>query len=194
MNFPSYKCHKEVQAFKIFSITAQALGTAAGDVVPPVMVNIPHGDGFQSVYPSAQKTEYVLTDETGEYSVVVDEDFMVKHDVYTEGYFVRYGNGHQSFSPKEAFEEGYTVSEEKPVIVIRVGNNRWTPRMDDLQQVMEMFMHATADPKGAVVAVNHMVSLDVEQVLRTETDNLYVVSIEEKQDLKTILRSPLRED
>uniref|UniRef100_A0AB39CE99 Portal protein n=1 Tax=Pseudomonas phage HRDY3 TaxID=3236930 RepID=A0AB39CE99_9VIRU len=188
MKLPVYKCHKEVEAFKIQSITAQALGTAAGDIVPPVLVAVGlNDDGSPRLLPSAQKTEYVLADETGEFSVVVDEDFITRHNVYTEGYFVRYSNGHQSFSPKEAFEEGYTVSEEKRVIVIRVGNDRWTPSMDDLQQVMEMFMHATLDPEGAVVAVNHAVRLELDQVLRTETDNLYVCSIDEKRDLKTLL-------
>jgi len=189
MNFPTYKCHKEVQAFKIHTITAQALGTAEGNVVQPEMVAVgTNEDGSPRLLPSAQKTEYVLTDETGEFSVVVSEDFVVKHNVYSEGYFVRYSDGYQSFSPKEAFEEGYTVSEEKSVIVIRVGNSRWTPRMEELEQVMELFVNATTDPKGAVVAVNHGIRLEADQVLRTETENMFVCSVAEKRDLKTLLK------
>lgn len=35
-------------------------------------------------------------------------EWMAKHTPYIGGYFVVYAGGYQSFSPAEAFEEGYT--------------------------------------------------------------------------------------
>lgn len=45
-------------------------------------------------------------------SVRVDKAFMTKHKPQVAGYFVRYADGYESVSPREAFEEGYTLLEE----------------------------------------------------------------------------------
>lgn len=39
----------------------------------------------------------------------VDQDYVAKHRPYTGGYFVVYKDGYQSFSPTQAFEDGYTL-------------------------------------------------------------------------------------
>lgn len=40
--------------------------------------------------------------------VKVDGDYMSKHNPRVGGYYVRYADGYESFSPAEAFESGYT--------------------------------------------------------------------------------------
>ncbi len=39
--------------------------------------------------------------------IQVTDAWMVKHQPIVGGYFIRYKDGYESFSPKEAFEEGY---------------------------------------------------------------------------------------
>jgi hypothetical protein len=41
----------------------------------------------------------------------VSEDYLVKHKPYVGGYYVVYKDGYRSFSPAEAFEDGYTLIE-----------------------------------------------------------------------------------
>lgn len=186
-HFPLYKCHKTVEAFKIHSITAQALGTAAGEVVPPQMVNVPHGDGFQSVYPSAQKTEYVLTDNSGDFEIVVNEDFMERHGVHSGGYFVRYADGYQSFSPADTFEDGYTLRPNRRILQITLGSDEWEPTIEDMQQVCELFMHAADDPMGAVITTRHGTELEVVETVDTDVADFVVANIyteEQFQGLK----------
>lgn len=40
---------------------------------------------------------------------VVDQKYMDKHNPQTGGYYVRYADGYESWSPAAAFEEGYTL-------------------------------------------------------------------------------------
>ena len=45
----------------------------------------------------------------GDYcSVTVDQTYMDKHKPQVGGYYVRYVDGYESWSPADAFEEGYT--------------------------------------------------------------------------------------
>lgn len=99
MEYPTYQSHKRVQGFQIGNIHAQEKGTADNTreelrYIGGVLV--------------AQKTEYVLTSVAGEYHAVVGDDYFMKHEPYIGGYFVKYENGHESFSPADAFEDGYT--------------------------------------------------------------------------------------
>lgn len=77
---PKWKCHKEVWAVKILNIRP---GTIEGD------------------RPGA-------TIEAEEGSFSVGEEYIAKHDPEEGGYYVRYADGYESFSPAKAFEEGYT--------------------------------------------------------------------------------------
>jgi len=55
----------------------------------------------------------VISDCTNSYSVVVDNDYLKKHNPQIGGYYVLYKDGYESFSPKEAFEDGYALDSDK---------------------------------------------------------------------------------
>jgi hypothetical protein len=99
MDFAVYQSHKRVQGFQIGSIYAQEKGTH-NDTREPLR--------YIGGVLVAQKTEYVITSVAGEYTVVVGDDYYTKHEPHIGGYFVRYDNGYQSFSPADVFEDGYT--------------------------------------------------------------------------------------
>lgn len=77
---PRYRCHKEVSAIKIATITFSPLGDAL--VLTPV--------------------------ESGVAPVTVGAKYVNKHNPRAGGYYVRYEDGYESFSPADAFESGYT--------------------------------------------------------------------------------------
>lgn len=76
---PKYKCHKQVHALRIRAININPDGSAS---------IIPEEDG------------YAQFDVTAEY--------YIKHQPKIGGYYVVYKDGHESFSPADAFESGYT--------------------------------------------------------------------------------------
>ncbi len=77
---PRYKCHKEVWALKL-------------EGVAPV-----NEDGSVWLYP-VDKTYAAF---------IVSAEFVAKHKPTAGGYYVLYKDGYQSFSPADAFEDGYT--------------------------------------------------------------------------------------
>lgn len=81
MEMPKYHCHKEVWALKIDSLKART-----------------PDDGTLLLTPV----------EKGCAPFVLDAAFVSKHNPQTGGYYVVYKDGYKSFSPAEAFEEGYT--------------------------------------------------------------------------------------
>jgi hypothetical protein len=82
--FPRYKCHKEVNAVKIDKV---------------IVID---GSGGAYLY----FTNYPV--------VEVDHHYMAKHNPSSGGYYVIYDDGYTSWSPAKAFEDGYTLIEEKP--------------------------------------------------------------------------------
>lgn len=86
MSLQKYRCHKEVEAGKI------------------VIIGGPPSAGAPSV----------LTFEDGN-QVTVPDSYRQRHNPKIGGYYVRYKDGYESFSPAEAFEEGYTAIGEDPV-------------------------------------------------------------------------------
>ena len=86
MLLPKYKCHKEVRAALIVGIELTDEGAKLVLEVGPC------------------KGEVVSTD--------VDSKWMKKHRPHVGGIFVQYEDGYESFSPKRAFEDGYTLIEE----------------------------------------------------------------------------------
>ena len=143
MKLPVWRCHKEVEGFQIANILAQELGTATNTVAPPRYI------GGRLV---CSKTEYVLSDETGEFTAVVGDDYYEKNEPYIGGYFVRYDNGHESFSPSDVFEDGYSKGARSRVLHIQVGNDDFQPTLEDLEQLSNIFQSAINHPMGAVVA------------------------------------------
>lgn len=75
---PRYRCHKEVVAYKIEAISV----SAAGDKV-------------------------FLNTEEGT-TITVPTEYLHKHMAFAGGYYVRYDDGYESYSPAAAFESGYT--------------------------------------------------------------------------------------
>ena len=76
---PRYQCHKKVWALKI----KEVLG--------------PFG-----------AIRLVFEDE--DFSPITPTlDYLRKHNPQAGGYFVRYDDGYESYSPAEAFEDGYTL-------------------------------------------------------------------------------------
>jgi len=84
--FPRYLCHKEVRAVQISRI-----------------VYLPFNDGGANLMPS----------DSDKYDpIAVSEVWLQKHCPEPGGYYVVYKDGYTSYSPAEAFEEGYTRIEK----------------------------------------------------------------------------------
>jgi hypothetical protein len=85
IQFPVYKCHKEVCALKIKEVK---FSPQVGNTL------VPENNAF---------AEFFVTDE-----------FIAKHHPEAGGYWVRYADGYQSYSPAKAFEEGYALLDAAP--------------------------------------------------------------------------------
>jgi hypothetical protein len=75
----TYICHKRVQAFKIAEIHPFALGAELVCAEADITI------------------------------VSVNNAFIIRHAPEVGGYYVRYEDGYESYSPAKAFEEGYTI-------------------------------------------------------------------------------------
>lgn len=80
---PRYRCHKEVWALKIAAIGY-------------------HGDSANGVTGAR-----ITPVDAGYAPFEVDGAYMQKHQPHVGGYYVVYKDGYKSFSPAQAFEEGY---------------------------------------------------------------------------------------
>lgn len=76
---PEYRCHKKVRALKIAKL-------------------FPHDDGTTTMQPA----------EEGFNPFLLSEKYIKRHKPKEGGYYVLYKNGYESFSPGEAFLDGYT--------------------------------------------------------------------------------------
>lgn len=83
---PRYRCHKEVHALKIRAVEV------------PNREENEESDGSMIIVP----------EEEGYGPFTVPAEYVRKHDPKPGGYYVLYKDGYRSFSPAEAFEEGYT--------------------------------------------------------------------------------------
>lgn len=85
VELPRYRSHKEVWALKIAEIE-------------------PDGSA-----PSGAEGSCIITPaEDGYAPFRVDVEYCRKHNTQVGGYYVVYKDGYKSWSPAEAFEEGYT--------------------------------------------------------------------------------------
>ncbi len=87
---PRYKCHKEVWALKIKAI--------AFDI-----------DAAKSEDRETDGSAWITPDEEGYSRFKVDRAYVQKHKPEVGGYYVVYKDGYKSFSPAEAFEDGYAL-------------------------------------------------------------------------------------
>ena len=79
---PMYKSHKVVRALKIKGINAEP------------------------AEPSSEM--YITPEENGYTPFIVSDAYVSKHKPQVGGYYVKYEDGYESFSPADAFEDGYT--------------------------------------------------------------------------------------
>ena len=95
LTFPRYKSHKTVEALKILDLKIRPDGSASIET-----------DDISSSNPSIR---FILACEGWADRFKGDENDL--------GYWVRYADGYQSWSPSEAFEGGYTreLSEEEEI-------------------------------------------------------------------------------
>jgi len=88
MEMPRYACHKKVWALEIKAIEPDGSaprGAAGSCIITPV--------------------------EHGYAPFRVDEDYCRKHNPQVGGFYVVYDDGYESFSPRKAFLDGYTLIE-----------------------------------------------------------------------------------
>ena len=86
MSLPKYKCHKIVEAFKIKEVIIEARWAR-------MCILVPEDENLESVQ--------------------VSDEYMAKHNPAAGGYYVRYPDGYESWSPALAFESGYIRIEEE---------------------------------------------------------------------------------
>lgn len=85
---PKYRCHKEVWALKIRSVTYNSvLAQLSGNESDGSALIVPEDEGYAEFR--------------------VDAAYVRKHDPQPGGYYVVYADGYKSFSPADAFESGY---------------------------------------------------------------------------------------
>ncbi len=103
---PEYLCHKKVRALKIKDI-----------VKKPVFLGIEQvGSNYDLIFEDPEFSAHTVT-----------EQFMRRSHCKAGGYLVRYEDGYVSYSPPQAFEDGYTrvSSRAKPLTIEelnRIGN------------------------------------------------------------------------
>lgn len=91
-DLPFYQCHKQVRALKIVGV----------EDLPATTINADDGSAFRR--PGGIRLLFEAPfdpiDKTAEWAI--------RHDVKAGGYYVVYEDGYASFSPADAFEDGYT--------------------------------------------------------------------------------------
>lgn len=88
---PKYECHKKVWALKIKAIEPKIDSSRYG------LEAIIHNGA--TITPA----------EEGYAPFEVDQAYINKHSPKVGGYYVVYADGYKSFSPADAFENGYTL-------------------------------------------------------------------------------------
>ena len=83
---PRYQSHKIVHALKVAEVRRRP------------RTDDEESDGAWMILPS----------EEGYLPIIVSDEYMTKHNPQAGGYYVVYADGYKSWSPAEAFEEGYT--------------------------------------------------------------------------------------
>lgn len=99
---PRYKCHKRVWALKIAEFERRKPTIA--EVQRILDGKAEDGDGIGG---------FITPEDKGYARFPVSDEFVKKHDPQAGGYYVVYTNGYKSFSPAEAFEDGYTTYDPK---------------------------------------------------------------------------------
>ncbi len=96
---PAYRCHKEVWALKI------------GSIVPAPKPTIAELEAILADSPDRVDTPgAIIVPDGNRYGpIAVPLEWFMKHKPEIGGYLVFYKDGYRSFSPADAFEDGYTL-------------------------------------------------------------------------------------
>jgi hypothetical protein len=86
---PQYKSHKKVWALKIAKIELDS-------------------DVAQTEGRETDDSAMITPEEDGYAPFKVDGFYLLKHEPHVGGYYVVYKGGYKSFSPAEAFDDGYS--------------------------------------------------------------------------------------
>jgi hypothetical protein len=97
---PRYKSHKTVHALKIKEIVE------ANKPTIKELEQILNGEEFHG--DDEVVGAFITPKEEGYAAFPVSRQFMIKHTPKVGGYYVVYADGYKSWSPAQAFEEGYT--------------------------------------------------------------------------------------
>lgn len=96
---PRYRSHKEVWALKIKAIEKKL----------PTIAELEMMLNSDPSAPNDAVGAIITPEEQGYAPFPVSQSYMRKHDPQVGGYWVIYKDGYTSWSPAEAFEEGYTL-------------------------------------------------------------------------------------
>ena len=97
---PRYKSHKHVWALKIKAIEIAN---------PPTIQELQDIlDGKLTATDEEIVGAIITPEEEGYGAFPVSRKYVLKHDPKVGGYYVVYADGYKSWSPAQAFEEGYT--------------------------------------------------------------------------------------
>lgn len=104
---PRYRCHKEVWALKIKTVVAEQEPQFSGALCRSIEGC---GDCERCIYRAHHGYPgYIMTPDNPSYSPIkLDRAYFNKHHPQDGGYYVVYKDGYKSFSPADAFEDGYT--------------------------------------------------------------------------------------
>lgn len=96
---PLYQCHKQVWALKIRQVVKHAHTCSAVD--PDRDATFEASEMFEGAHLFPEDERFA--------PISVDSAYYRKHKPHAGGYYVVYKDGYKSFSPAEAFEDGYTL-------------------------------------------------------------------------------------
>jgi hypothetical protein len=97
---PRYRSHKIVHALKIKEITPAN---------PPTIAELEELLNGEEFHGDEEIVGAIITpEEDGFAAFLVSRRYVLKHNPQVGGYYVVYADGYKSWSPAEAFEEGYT--------------------------------------------------------------------------------------
>jgi hypothetical protein len=113
---PRYQSHKYVWALKIKAIdkanppTSEELQELLDSAEDTEIAIAPDGSlSVEGSNPEEEVVGAVITPEEEGYAAFpVSRAYVSKHNPQVGGYFVVYADGYKSWSPAQAFEEGYT--------------------------------------------------------------------------------------
>jgi hypothetical protein len=122
LKLPLYQCHKKVRAVKIKAIEKQKWDRDLG---------VTHWRIFPQVFPEGSVLPFD-----------VEHSYMDKHEAQVGGYYVRYEDGYESYSPAKAFEDGYHLIEETtplPTLQTAITNTPALPNSSIVTQTLPKF-------------------------------------------------------